>query len=81
MFTLSWDNSTRKAYLNGNLIYNLSNSVTVTNNSTHPTLLGCNTSYGDFIKGNISQLKIYDTQLSDADILADFSAIKSRYGY
>jgi hypothetical protein len=65
--------------LNGVLINTLSQTVIPTN-STYNSKLGYN-SAGFALKGNISQLKIYNTQLSDAEVLTDFNEFKNRYGY
>jgi hypothetical protein len=77
--TSSFDGTTYKAYLNGVLINTLSQTVIPTN-STYNSKLGYN-SAGFALKGNISQLKIYNTQLSDAEVLTDFNEFKNRYGY
>jgi len=80
--TLSWNGTTLKAYLNGVLNTSVAQTVTIVNNITNSSKMGV---YGSgtagFLKGNISQLKIYNTQLSDTDVLTDFNEFKARYGY
>ncbi len=82
MFTLTWDGTNIKTYLNGVLFNTRSQTLTVTQDPTTSTFLG-NYPGGSFpaLKGNISYLKIYDAARSQSDVTADFNEIKGRYGY
>ena len=65
--------------MNGVLSNSVAQTVTPTN-STYNSKLGAS-NYGLYLKGNISQFKVYNTQLSDAEVLTDFNEFKARYGY
>ena len=82
LFTLTWDGTTIKSYINGVLKYETAQLIQVTNNSIYSTLLGDYTTSSGFpLKGNISYAKIYDGALTQTDVATDFNSIKSRYGY
>jgi hypothetical protein len=81
LFTLTWDGTTIKTYLNGVLKYQTAQSIQVTT-SAYPTLLGNYTTSGGYpLKGNISYLKIYDTAITQTQLTSDFNEIKTRYGF
>jgi hypothetical protein len=81
--TLSWNGTTLKAYWNGVLNASPAQTVIPINNTTTSTKLGLSNEAGGRIplNGKIAQCKIYNVQLSDAEILTDFNEFKSRYGY
>lgn len=79
--TLSWNGTTLKSYWDGNLIHSYAQTVANVNNTTHSTKIGCSNYLGGsvFLNGKISQCKIYNTQLSDAEVLQNYNATKNRY--
>jgi len=80
MFTLTWDGINIKTYLDGVLSSTRSQTLTVTQELTSPTILGQSLGGYPPLKGNISYLKIYDTARTLGEITTDFNEIKSRYG-
>jgi hypothetical protein len=81
MFTLTWDGTNIKTYLDGVLFNTRVQTLTVTQELTSPTVLGQSLGGYPPLKGNISYLKIYDAARSQSDVTADFNEIKGRYGY
>ena len=81
--TLSWNSTTLKAYWDGVLNTSVSQTVIPVNNTTASTKLGLSNELGGRIplNGKIAQCKIYNVQLSDAEVLTDFNEFKARYGY
>lgn len=81
--TMSWNGTTLKTYFNGVINTSVTQNVIPVNNNTTSTKLGVSNELGGsrYLNGKISQLKIYNVQLSDAAVLADFNEFKSRYGY
>ena len=81
--TLSWNGTTLKSYWDGVLNTSVSQTVIPVNNTTASTKLGLSNELGGRIplNGKISQCKIYNVQLSDAEVLTDFNEFKARYGY
>ncbi len=80
-FTFSFNGTTLKTYRNGVLINSSSQNFTMINGLNKTTIGDTHPSDGYPLKGRISQLKIYDTQLSDAEVLTDFNEFKTRYGF
>jgi hypothetical protein len=80
LFTLTWDGTNIKTYLNGVLFNTRVQTLTVTQELTSPTVLGQSLGGYPPLKGNISYLKIYDVARTQAEITTDFNEIKSRYG-
>ena len=81
--TVKWLGSSLYIYQNGNLISSHTPTYMPTN-GVNPTILGASSSSGtanNFSNIHVSQMKIYNASLSDAEILADFNEFKSRYGY
>lgn len=81
--TLSWNGTTLKAYWDGVINTSLAQTVIPVNNTTSSTKLGLSNELGGRIplNGKIAQCKIYNVQLSDAEVLTDFNEFKARYGY
>ena len=70
-----------KGYVNGvlqSLTYNTS-VPNITGNLTNPFYIGGNI-LGSYSDGNISQFLIYNRALSDAEVLQNYNATKSRFG-
>jgi len=79
--THSFNGTTIKTYINGSLTNSASQNIIPTN-GIYPTLIGKpNGGTGLPLLGNFSQCKIYNVQLSDAEVLTDFNEFKARYGY
>ena len=76
----SFNGSIFKTYVNGTLRNTYTQTIIPTN-SVYPTIIGGGNAISSYLKGNVSQLKIYNTQLTDAEVLTDFNEFKSRYGY
>lgn len=81
--TIKWSGNSVSIYQNGVLLttYTLTYMPT---NGVNPTILGSSSSSGisnNFSNIAVSQMKIYNAQRSDAEILTDFNEFKSRYGY
>ena len=76
--TYAFDGTFHKAYLNGVLVATYNQTMSVVNSTVNSIIGGLNPYYH---KGNISMMKIYNTQLSDAEVLTDFNEFKNRYGY
>ena len=77
--TVSFNGTTAKSYFNGTLINTYAQTIIPTN-GVYPTILGtANGGSTWWLKGNISQCKIYNTQLSDAEVLQNYNATKNRY--
>jgi len=77
---LTWDGSTQKMYINGDLKDSEALSTTPQNFST-------TTSFGDWrastyrmIQGNIYAIKIYNRALSASEIQQNFNALRGRFG-
>ena len=81
--TLSWNGTTLKAYYDGVINTSVTQTVTPINNTTASSKNGVSNETGGsrFLTGKISQMKIYNVQLSDAEVLTDFNEFKARYGY
>jgi hypothetical protein len=75
--TQSSNSGTIKVYVNGVL------ETTITGKTTHAAVLNIGRSrYGDnYWKGYIGNFMVYDTVLSDTDVLNNFNAEKTRFGY
>ena len=74
------NNSNRFMYLNGNQIG--TNTTTITHTVTN-SYIGANNnngSFGQFYKGNISNLQLYNRALSETEILQNYNSQKSRFG-
>jgi hypothetical protein len=78
--TLSFNGATIKEYINGSLTNSATQTVIPTN-EINRTLIGKNSDNSLFLKGNVSQCKIYNVQRTDAEVLTDFNEFKARYGY
>jgi hypothetical protein len=79
LYTYSYSSSSQKAYVNGTLTYTRSNPYSpsaITGN----TLIGAGTSVAIPMKGSIGSVSIYNRQLSNAEVLQNFNATKSRFG-
>ena len=77
---LTWDGSTQKMYVNGDL--KDSEALTGT-----PTNFSATTSFGDYrastfrmIQGNIYSIKVYNRALTAEEIQQNFNALRGRFG-
>ena len=78
--TLSIDGSTIKTYVNGVLQRTIA-QTTIPTNGVKPLRIGQMNGDNWPMNGKISQMKIYNVQRSDAEVLTDYNEFKSRYGY
>ena len=76
--TLSFNGTTIKVYSNGTLLSSASQTVVATNGFS-PFRIGSMNGFTWYMNGNVSQMKIYDVQLSDAEVLQNYNATKNRY--
>ena len=77
----SFNGSIFKTYINGTLSNTYTQTITPTAQTLVSTKIGTQDPSSGNLKGYISQMKIYDVQRSDAEVLTDFNEFKSRYGY
>jgi hypothetical protein len=80
-FTFSFNGTNIYTYRNGVLINSATQNYTMMNGINRTTLGDTYPTTGYPLNGKISQLKIYNTKLSDAEVLTDFNEFKARYGY
>jgi hypothetical protein len=78
-FVYTFDGSQVTGYMNGGDAQSqpLSGPLYYTN---VPLYLG-RSKYGNYMEGNISIFKIYNRAITPAEVLQNFNAQKSRYGY
>lgn len=79
--TTSWNGTSLKAYYNGVLNSSVTQTIIPTSQTLVSTKIGTLDPSSGNLKGNISQMKIYNVQRSDAEVLTDFNEFKARYGY
>jgi len=79
--TTSWNGSNLKGYINGSLNSSISQTVVPTINTLTSSRLGTKDIGSGHLLGKIAQMKIYNVQRSDAEVLTDFNEFKARYGY
>jgi hypothetical protein len=72
-FAMTWDGSTLKAYINGNLAITDAGSGSVVTNSD-PLRIGARADLVSFYKGQIDEFSIYNRPLSQAEIQAIHTA-------
>ena len=82
---LSFTNTSVKLYLNGQLISGIQTGInTSLYVSNSPVLLGIyrnlSGTYADALNGSMGSVKIYNRSLTDAEVLQNFNALKSRFG-
>lgn len=72
--------SATKHYLNGNIIGVSTNSTQTDINGSGNIIIGNNPSAGLYYKGNVYLVMIYNKVLHNAEVLANYYSIKSRFG-
>jgi hypothetical protein len=82
-YTISYDGTNIRAYLNGTKQSTTASSAPTV--STAGFLFGARhtnagTGATDFFKGTYYQMRIYNTNIADADVTTNFNAIKTKYG-
>lgn len=82
-YTISYDGTNIRAYLNGTKQSTTASAAPTV--STAGFLFGARHTNGgtgstDFFKGTYYQMRIYNTNISDADVTTNFNAIKTTYG-
>jgi hypothetical protein len=84
----SWDGSTVRIYLNGNLESTTSTlqssngrqNVTILGAGTTPRTIGGRSQAGYYFNGKISMFRNYNASLSAAEVLQNYNATKFRFG-
>ena len=85
---IAYNGTVLKGYINGVEVA----SASVTYDSPHDDLLtahyllwgagsGTNMGSGAYLSGRMGEIRVYDTALDAAEVLANFNTSKSRYGY
>ena len=75
---VKYDGITRSIWVNGVLV---GSDTPVGHNVTTSDIQVAKTVGSEYLQGNIAQVLIYNTALSNSEILANFNATKSRFGY
>lgn len=78
--TMSFNGSNIYTYRNGVLINSATQNYTMIN-GVNKTTIGDTFPSSQPLNGKIAQMKIYNTCLTDAEVLTDFNEFKARYGY
>lgn len=74
------DSSRTKHFLNGNIIGMSTNTTQTDINGGDLINIGRNSAAGLYFKGNVYLVMIYNKVLHNAEVLANYYAIKSRFG-
>jgi hypothetical protein len=69
---MTYDGTTLKIYVNGTLATSAAQSGTITT-SANPLQIGGDTTYGQYFKGLIDEVRIYNVALTQAQIQSDMS--------
>ena len=75
---MSWDGSTLRVYLNGEIDGSVATSVTEIENLSAPLYIGRDMS-PDFANGKIANAQIYNRALSSSEVLHNYNALKNRF--
>jgi len=75
----TYDGTTRKLYLNGNLVQSSAPSAPLEVDNIQSLKVGY--SYTNYFNGKISKVKVHSKALSDSRILSNFNSDKVRHGY
>ncbi len=75
----TYDGTTRKLYLNGNLVQSGTPSAPLEVDDIQSLKVGY--SYTNYFDGKISKVKVYSKALQDSRILSNFNTDKVRHGY
>jgi len=79
-FIITRNGSITKLYINSTLVDTETFSKTVTNDTTNMRIGSWNHSTGREYNGKISNIKIYNKELSSTEVLQNYNALKSRFG-
>ena len=75
----TYDGTTRKLYLNGNLVQSSAPGAPLEVDNIQSLKVGY--SYTNYFNGKISKVKVHSKALSDSRILSNFNSDKVRHGY
>lgn len=78
-FTLTYDGTTLKGYVNAVPISSLTQTTTI-NYTTNPVQLAAMNYSLEYLNGNIALTQIYDRALSQNEIARNFNAHRARFG-
>jgi hypothetical protein len=70
---LTYDGTFLRLYVNGNQVATKAATGSIETNSS-PLRIGGNVPYGEFFKGRVDEIRIYDRALGQAEIQSDMSA-------
>jgi hypothetical protein len=73
------ENARLKFYINGNIVSDSPYTGTI-DTSTSTVKIGTDTIGGNYLNGQIGNVRIYNAALNASDILQNFNAAKGRYG-
>lgn len=79
---ITWTAGTVRYYINGALIQTAAttqNTIVYDNNTN--VLIGLNASNGEDFNGNLAYVRVYNIALTDAQVLQNYQANKTRFGY
>lgn len=76
----TYDGSTQKIYINGQLSASRNQTGTITTNS-NSLVIGNQPGFAEYYGGRVSQVKIYNRSLTASEILQNYNATRSRYGF
>jgi hypothetical protein len=76
------NSNTFKTYLNGKLMYTDTLVAATPSPSNNNLLIGAapvGASYSSYTKSNVALLRMYNTALTDDQVLQNFAAVRGRY--
>ena len=73
----TWDGSDIRTYINGALIGTINHSGSTASSSNLPIRLGRRWDNAEYMTGNLGEVRIYNRALTDAEVVADFTASSS----
>jgi hypothetical protein len=75
----TYNGSSMRLFINGKLVNSKNQTGTITVNN-NVLAIGNQTSFSEYFGGNISNLRMYNRALSDAEIENNFNALRGRFG-
>jgi hypothetical protein len=74
----TYDGTNARLYINGSLVTGpIAKSWNTIDSYAN---VGAQTGGGDFLDGSVAQVLVYNTALSDSEVLQNFNALKARFG-
>lgn len=78
--TFTYDGSSPKVYVNGNLTNSATNAGSLKTSDTNNFYIGTGPGVSQFVDGLISFSLIYNRALSDSEVKQNYNALKGRFG-